>query len=150
MNALKRILLLLPLLFVSCSGNQTKQIEIEKREVRDVHTKDDMVNRTREILEKSGLSADQKEKFLELHGQMIFKMNQMNEEFHKLKILLFKEMTKKKRNRSKINEITRQIKKLHNEKLTIMLGSLEKVDKILGDKSMSIYQEDWFLEHIKP
>jgi len=59
-------------------------------------------------------------------------------------------MTKKKRNRSKINEITRQIKKLHNEKLTIMLGSLEKVDKILGDKSMSIYQEDWFLEHIKP
>ena len=150
MNALKRILLLLPLLFVSCSGNQTKQIEIEKREVRDVHTKDDMVNRTREILEKSGLSADQKEKFLELHGQMIIKMNQMNEEFNKLKILLFKEMTKKKRNRSKINEITRQIKKLHNDKLTIMLSSLDKVDKILGNKRSSIYQEDWFLEHIKP
>lgn len=150
MKKLYSLILVSQMAIFGCSSNQAKQVELEKRDVKNVHTKDDMISRTREILEKSGLNPDQKEKFLELHGQMIIKINQMNEEFNKLKILLFKEMTKNKRNTVKINEITRQVKKIHNDKLKIMLSSLDKVDKILGDKARSIYQEDWFLEHVRP
>ncbi|GAB4017864.1 MAG: hypothetical protein Fur0010_18760 [Bdellovibrio sp.] len=70
-----------------------------------------MIERTRDILEKTDLTTVQKEKFLEIHGHIIMKVNELNDEFHSLKVVMFKEMTKPKRDRLKLNKMIAQIKK---------------------------------------
>lgn len=145
---MKKILLLTLLFIFSCSTQKERAIENEKGQVKGVHSRDEMIERTRDILEKSNLSTIQKEKFLELHGHMIMKVNELNDEFNSLKVVMFNEMTKPKRDRLKLNKIISQIKKIHQKKLDLMLNSFDEVDRLVGDKGRSIYQEDWFLNHI--
>ncbi len=138
------------LLIAGCSSSEKKEIAAEKSLVKDVHSQEDLIEKTRAILDKSPhLSQEQKDQFIDLHSTIVSKVQEKNQEIRALKILLFKEMTDKNYNRKKINLITKEIKSAYNDKLDIMLKSMSKVQKILGVKGKEIYQEKWFHEHYR-
>ena len=144
------VLLLVAALSFGCASGVKKEIAHEKDSMSSMQSREVMVEKMRSILDKSeNLSEKQKDQFIDLHGEIIGKNQSLNEDISKLKVILFKELAANKYNARKVNELGRQIKKLHNKKMDNMLGALSKAKKILGVEVKSLYGEEWFQHHYK-
>ncbi len=140
----------LVLMISGCATKTKKEIAAEKSMVKSIHSRQDLVEKTRMILEKSPhLSKEQRDQFLNLHTDIISKVDESTQEIRKLKILLFKEMTNQNFNKVKVDIITKQIKKAYNERLDVMLNAMKEAQGILGVQAKEIFKEKWFQEHYR-
>lgn len=148
---MKTLLLALVLAFsFGCATGVKKEISHDKEQMSSVQSREMMVEKMRTALEQSDkLTDSQKDQFIQLHDKTMMKTMAINEDIAKLKVILFKEFAGEKYNGRKVSELTRQIKKLHNQKMDVMLGALGKAKKILGVEVKSLYGEDWFQHHYK-
>lgn len=131
---MRAILLVLVFTLVGCSSYQKRsQINQEKSMTQAPVTTDEMVERMRDILDKSpNLSNKQKDSFIMLHGKVIGKTYELNNEIRKAKIVLIKHLASEKYDPIKVGMLQRDIKKMYNKKISIMMDAMADARKILG------------------
>ena len=84
------------------------------------------------ILQSPSLSEEQKERFVELHQQMMAKTFKIQNEISKLKGILFESIVSPSYNAEKIDEIKKRLITLNNERMSNMLNALKEVQTIVG------------------
>ena len=133
-----------------CASTVKKEIEMDKSHVSGVSHREEMIAKTRDILDQTpNLTEKQKDRFIALHQGVSEKAIKYAQEIRKLKVVLFNELTAKKYQPRKINELGRQIRKLSNKRLDLMFDALSKAQKILGKEAKMIYEEEWFRTHYR-
>lgn len=136
--------LLLCLFIVSCASQTRKEITVEKEEVK-VETREQMIEMSRNILASAeGISEKQKDLILALHIETMEEVSKINSEIRKSKIVLMKTLVQKKYNHKKGMVLTKDIKKLYNKKVDLMLDSMEKAKKILGVEYAKVMTENMY------
>lgn len=134
--------------FVSCASSTKKEIESERKEVTEVEDRDEMHDRMRAMINSSKkLNPKQKEDFLSLHDEVIGKVNTIDSEMKKLKLVLVNNLTQKKYDSKKVNQIKRQLKKLNNKKFDTMINALSDARDILGISFKDLYPRADFREN---
>ena len=130
------------LMIAGCSTTTKDEVSADMDKVRGVHSREDMIARTRMILEESpNLTDTQKDKFIELRGQTLDVVMDQTARIRKLKVVLFESMTAENYNPAKVREVTRQLKKAYNKRLDTMFNSMKKAQTILGkDAPKALYK----------
>ncbi len=150
MNKKMTALLLFSMLFASCSSVVKNEISEDKKKVKNVQSRSAMIERTKGILANSpNLNSKQKILFIKLHSRAISKVKKSSLELRKLKVVLMHEMTAKDYKNAKVDELVKQIRKLHNKKLDIMLEAMKEAKNILGVNAMREIKEAWNEDHYR-
>lgn len=146
---MKNLLVIATLLLgVSCANNVKKEIEVEKAQVVNVETKEQMISKTRGIVENSeNLTEVQKQQFLDLYDGIMNKVMKVNIEMRKSKVVLMNAMMAKDYDRVKVQTLSKSLRKLHDKKFNIMLEGLEKGREILGVNNQDVLYKSW--EHAR-
>ncbi|MBT3982849.1 MAG: periplasmic heavy metal sensor [Bacteriovoracaceae bacterium] len=140
MNKLFGVFLIMVFVF-ACSSTVKEEIEEEKKSVMGVDNREQMISRTRDILEKSeNLTKEQREKFLELHSEIMKDVAEINQEIRKSKVVLFKAIVAKDYNQDKAEVLTKSIKKLFRKKLELMITGMGEAKEILGVSSEEVLE----------
>ncbi|MDA8793607.1 hypothetical protein N9N67_10180 [Bacteriovoracaceae bacterium] len=138
-----KALLLLSLtiiLLISCSSNTKKEIEVEKKQISKVEGREEMHDRMRAMINTSKkLDESQKEDFLTLHNEVLGKVATIDTEMKKLKLVLFNNLTQKKYDTKKVNQLKQQLKKLNNDKFDTMINAMSDARSILGISFKDMY-----------
>jgi hypothetical protein len=138
------LLLFLSVFIISCASQTRKEITVEKQEVK-VETREQMIDMSRKILSSAkGISEKQRDLILALHIETMEEVAKLNSEIRKSKIVLMKTLVQKKYNHKKGTILTKDIKKLYNKKVDLMLSSMEKAQKILGVEYAKVMNENMY------
>lgn len=138
---MKKLILLTTLIalsFSSCSTSTSKDIAHERNQVKPFQTRESIVERTTEMLDKSSLTEVQKDRFIDLHMKTYDKVQTLNQKIKKTKMVLFKNLFAQKYDERKMDMITREIKKMSSQKIDIMFSALAKSKEILGKQSQEL------------
>lgn len=134
-------------LLASCAGQTQREIQKEKSQMTNVNSREEMMVRMRKVLSHGkGITEKQKEQFMSMHDEVWSQTYEINQDIRKLKIMLFKELVNPKYNDQKVHEVKRQVQKLYNKKLNIMIGAFEKVTKMLGKDQRRFLHDHMFEE----
>lgn len=147
----KIILLTITLLLTSCASETKKEIQIEKEEVVLSKSHRSILERAhRDILDSPDLDPETKDDFLALQYETQEKVKEVNTELRKIKVVFFKSLTEKDHNERKSNELIRQMKKLHNKKLDIMIKSFYEAKNILGHEVFTDNKDMLWIDQYDP
>lgn len=146
---MKKILLFSSFLFlVSCATDPAKEVYHEKMQQKSHMSKEQMNDKILSVLGSSkNLTKKQREDFLSLHSSVMQEVVEINNDIRRLKVVLFKSISKGDYERRKIESIKKQIITNYNRKLNLMFDALYKTQKILGVGSSDFYQNEWFPVH---
>ena len=129
---MKLLIFIIALGFYSCS-NMDHEIERESNSVVRVESRERMIDHMRDVIDENDkLSQEQKDQFFDLHIKVMDQVNDINHSIRKLKVVLFNELSQDKPSDRKMERIISKIKKLHSEKLKLMVKAFHKAKDILG------------------
>ncbi|MDP7319478.1 MAG: hypothetical protein QF441_02670 [Bacteriovoracaceae bacterium] len=125
---------------VACSSAK-KEVAKEKANVPSMESRDEMINKTRDLIESSDkLTQKQKKDFMQLHTSVMIEVGKINQETRKLKMVLFKHLLEQDSYKpAKVKVIKNQLKKLNDKKFQIMIDSLKQAKEILGVNFKELY-----------
>lgn len=141
-------LLMLSLLamFASCASNVKDEVR-EDRMSLGHGSKEQMIEKMRDMLAKvPGITTEQTEKMLVLHSDVYVKSQEISEKILQNKVLLFKYLAEGKK--KEMEFVKKETKKLYLQKLDLMFGAFDQVEKILGkDTHKILIQDDFKIYH---
>jgi hypothetical protein len=124
---------MLVLVLLACSHTTEKKLN-EKMEAQPAIESSNELNRETIITLKSApnLSSDQKRKLTELQQKNEEQMSALRDQALKLRLLLVKDIANQQYNSSEVSAIKKRIKKVENQKLSILFDTVDKANQILG------------------
>lgn len=141
------LLLALTFLFVACATETKKEIEMEKRSYSDNMTREELIEKAREMIENSkSFTRKQKDEVLALHTDVMTKVQKIHSELRKSKMILFKELLKEKQSYKRTRVLKKDIKKLYDKKISVMYEAWEKGQKILRGNKQAMNEIFQFVE----
>lgn len=156
---MKFILGICLLLLVSCASGVRKEIEQDKSKLREPVDKEAMVAKAHNLfLNSPHYSQEQKLALQNLMSQTRIKSQALSESLYKAKLVLFQELfsttsgyQQSARQTAKIEELERQLRKINQRKMDLMIESLHESRKILGlsDEETLRQHYEFFLDNFK-
>lgn len=132
-------------LTISCSTKTRDEIETQKKQQQDVNARSDLNNRIRTIINSSEkLSGKQKWSFINLHDDVVKKTERQTQNIRKLKLVLLKHLADEEYDKSKVDEIKKQLRRANKQRMEIMLEAMSGAKDILGVNFSDVYDEDDF------
>jgi hypothetical protein len=117
----------------SCANPVKKQVQIEKDQVTLTAKQKTILDRAhKDILDSPDIDPEVKDDFIALQYETYTKVQELNLELRKLKVVFFNSITKENHDQKKSNELIRQMKKLHGKKLDLMVDAFYQAKNILG------------------
>jgi hypothetical protein len=145
---LKTVLIAILLLgLASCSSSVKKSVNSDRANLSPMISKEEMIDEISKTLNSiEGLTDYQKEELRDIHAQVMTESWEINQGIREHKLLLFKYLTAKKVKTKKVNYAKKQIIRLFNKKLDLMLSSLDKVKAVMGKDADKVFQSRQFME----
>ncbi|EQC50223.1 hypothetical protein M899_0357 [Bacteriovorax sp. BSW11_IV] len=141
-------LLLIATISVSCASQTKKEIEAEKNSMPQIKTRAEMISKMNEVLEHAkGITPEQKEKFANIHADVLVKNQEIEQDIRKLKVILFEGIMADKYDNKKVFETRKQLEKLYKQRLDLMFDAYSKVSKVLGRNKTDFFS-DRINEHV--
>lgn len=152
----KPLLLVLLITFfgVSCSSiNVRDEIEKEKSALSEIHSKEEMMRKSYDLVEfNEHLSDDKKAAFNELKAKVYQDVQEINQDIARSKIILFRALLDDNElNQKKTDVLIQDLKRHHDRKLNIMIEAFFKVRDILEHNMLERmlnerFHDYWFRE----
>lgn len=123
-------------LLAGCTSTEEKALNEQIAKEPGVYTANGLAERSEQIIkESSSLNEEQKQQLLNLHDKTRAEMAKIRFQMGKLKGTFFKTLvaSNKSKKNKEIEMVKKKMTQLHNQKLSLMLGSLEEAKGILGD-----------------
>jgi len=141
-------LVLLAGTFTSCATSRTKnQVNEDRSRMSPMISKEEMVARISQQLDRiPNLTKKQREEIHDIHADVLTKSWDINHKIRQNKILLFKYLGADKYSDRKVNFVKKEVEKLYNQKLKLMIASFNKLKKILGKDAAKVMKHHKFLE----
>jgi hypothetical protein len=145
------ITILVPILMISCASNIKKEIKKEKNAVVLSKKDKSILDRAhRDILDSPNLDPETKDDFAALQYETYARIQEVNDELKKLKVVFFKTLSQKEYDERKTNELIKQMKKLHGSKLDIMVDAFYQAKNILGHKAIIDNRHMLWIDELDP
>ncbi|MBI2522712.1 MAG: hypothetical protein HYV97_19985 [Bdellovibrio sp.] len=148
MKTLKDILLIsiLSIVLMQCANEQKKELEAEKAKL-NIDIEEDISSRIDKMIQEAEWpTAEQKKKLFELKLNTKNKIIEVNQQLKKTKILLVQNLIIKGPTTYKLRLLKKEFKKMHKQKIEIMLDAIEEARKLLG-KGNQVSQLDSMYHH---
>ena len=120
------------------SGDLEKKVNQELAQETEVTNRTQLKQETTTLIqEDKELSADQKEKLLNLKNTTQGKVDEIYTTTNKLKSILFKDMLQPHYDENEVELIKDRLHTLESEKLSVTFGAITEANKILGHQAKS-------------
>ena len=131
---------------VSCATQTKKEIAKEAQAVDAPADMGQVMHRYSQSIQNSiTLSEDQKNKMMGLQRRTYRKVQGINTQIKKLKIVMLDNLMSKDYDQRKVDIISKQIKNLNKDRMDLMLDSLADAKRILGKVSTDpSLREIWY------
>ena len=116
---------------------QEKRLDSKVSQETEVNSRADLQTETTDLIDSAAtLSADQKGKLRELRDSTRARLDDLSSNSLKLRAVLIKDLISPQYDEREVELIKSKIKKLENERINTIFGSVEQANKILGRQAM--------------
>ena len=116
---------------------QEKRLDAKVSQETEVNSKADLQAEASDLIESAPtLSADQRSRLRELRDSTRARLDDLSSNSLKLRAVLIKDLISTQYDEREVELIKSKIRKLENERINTIFGSVEKANKILGHEAM--------------